>query len=220
MAIDKKKLTTIYIVGGIALAATAAYLIFKKDPDAGPPTPIDVDPNLAYLNKVKELQKLIGVNPDGIIGDKTKAALLKYKVTTTEPISSKNIDAVLVRARKNISGISTEQARYAKGLEIFTFLKNNAGRVKFTVDANISVYEKDFLGRFIKTDKVFRFDAGYSFKPLYMINSMPGNNFGTGFSPGFMMFEITRPLDFNYLFKTAPKFFIGPISAFSITAIK
>jgi|LakMenEpi03Aug12_release.lakeMendotaPanAssembly.Ray.scaffolds.fasta_scaffold182265_4 hypothetical protein len=212
-----KRLKTGLIVGGVIAAGAALYFIFKKDPDEGTPTGDPVGDNEAYLNKVKELQKLIGVGVDGVIGDKTKAALAKYGVT--DAVGSGNIDSILTTVRGKITAKGTDSARYAKGLQILTYLKNKPGMVKFTADATVNIYTKDVFGKFIKTGDTIKFKTGNTFKPLYMINSTPTNTLGTGFKPGFMMFEITRPLDFNYLFTKAPKFYIGPISSFSITVV-
>jgi hypothetical protein len=212
-----KRLKTGLIIGGVAVAGYIAYMIFKKDPDEGTPATDPLANDAAYLNKVKELQKLIGVNPDGIIGDKTKAALAKYGYTSD--VNSGNVDSALATVRGKISAKSTDSARYAKGLQILTFLKNKPGMVKFTADTTVNIYNKDAFGKFIKTGDTIKFKTGNTFKPLYMINSTPTNTLGTGFKPGFMMFEITRPLDFNYLFTKAPKFYIGPVSSFSITVV-
>ena len=212
-----KRLKTGLIIGGVAVAGYIAYRIFKKDPDEGLPATDPLADNAAFLNKVKELQKLIGVTPDGVIGPKTKAALAKYGYTGD--VNSGNVDKALATVREKVKAVSTQNARYAKGLEILTYLKNKGGNVKFTTNTIVSVNEKDALGKYTKTGKTITFKAGDTFKPLYMINSTPTNNFGTGFSPGFMMFKIKRPLDFNYLFTTAPEFWIGPISSFSITVV-
>ena len=212
-----KRLKTGLIIGGVAVAGYVAYRLLKKDPDEGLPATDTLGDNAAYLNKVKELQKLIGVNPDGDIGSKTKAALLKYGYTSD--VNSGNIDSALATVRAKVSAASTDRARYAKGLQILTYLKNKPGSVKFNSDVVANTYEKDAFGNFAKTGQTITFKAGNTFKPLYMINSTAGNTFGTGFKPGFMMFKIKRPLDFNYLFSKAPDFFVGPISSFSITVV-
>lgn len=210
-----KRLKTGLIIGGVAVAGYVAYRIFKKDPDEGLPATDPLASDAAYLNKVKELQKLIGVVADGVIGPKTKAALAKYGITSD--VNSGNIDAITGAVRTKVSSASTDQARYAKGLQILTYLKSKPGVIKFTADTTVNIYNKDVFGNFVKTGDTINFKTGNTFKPLYMINSTAGNTYGTGFKPGFMMFEITRPLDFNYLFTKAPKFYIGPISSFSIT---
>lgn len=210
-----KRLKTGLIIGGVAVAGYVAYTIFKKDPDEGLPATDPLASDAAYLNKVKELQKLIGVVADGVIGPKTKAALAKYGITSD--VNSGNIDAITGAVRTKVSSASTDKARYAKGLQILTYLKTKPGVIKFTADTTVNIYNKDVFGNFVKTGDTINFKAGNTFKPLYMINSAPGNTYGTGRAPGFMMFEISRPLDFNYLFTKAPKFFIGPISSFSIT---
>ena len=212
-----KKLKTGLIIGGVAVAGYIVYRIFKKDPDEGLPATDPLAADAAYLNKVKELQKLVGVSADGIIGPKTKAALAKYGYTSD--VNSGNIDNALATVRAKIKSISTDSARYAKGLEILTYLKNKGGSVKFTADTTVNVYEKDVFGKFSKTGKTINFKTGNTFKPLYMINSTATNTYGTGFKQGFMMFKIKRPLDFDYLFTSAPEFFIGPISSFSITVV-
>jgi hypothetical protein len=213
-----KKLKTGLIIGGVALAGFIAYRIFKKDdPDEGLPTDNPLANEAAYLNKVKELQKLIGVTADGVIGPITKAALAKYGYSGD--VSAANIDSVLNTVRSKVQAVSTDSARYAKGLEILTYLKNKGGSVKFTADTTVNIYEKDVFGKFVKTGETINFKTGNIFKPLYMINAAPGNTYGTGFRPGFMTFKIKRPFDFNYLFYTAPEFWIGPISSFSITVV-
>lgn len=212
-----KRLKTGLIIGGVAVAGFIAYQIFKKDPDEGKPATDPLAADDAYLNKVKELQKLIGVTADGVIGPKTKAALAKYGYTSE--VNSTNIDKALNTVRAKVKALSTQNARYAKGLEILTHLKNKGGSVKFTADTTVSVNEKDAFGKYTKTDKTITFRAGDTFKPLYMINSTLTDTFGTGYAPGFMMFKIKRPLDFNYLFTTAPEFWVGPISSFSITVV-
>lgn len=210
-----KRLKTGLIIGGVAVAGYVAYRIFKKDPDEGLPATDPLASDAAYLNKVKELQKLIGVVADGVIGPKTKAALAKYGITSD--VNSGNIDAITGAVRSKVSSASTDQARYAKGLQILTYLKSKPGVIKFTADTTVNIYNKDVFGNFVKTGDTINFKTGNTFKPLYMINSTAGNTYGTGFKPGFMMFEISRPLDFNYLFTKAPKFYVGPISSFSIT---
>jgi hypothetical protein len=212
-----KRLKTGLIIGGVAVAGYIAYRIFKKDPDEGLPATDPLANDAAYLNKVRELQKLIGVTADGVIGPKTKAALLSYGYTSD--VNSGNVDSALATVRAKISAKGTDSARYAKGLQILTYLKNKPGMVKFTADTTVNIYNKDAFGKFIKTGDTIKFKTGNTFKPLYMINSTPTNTLGTGFKPGFMMFEITRPLDFNYLFTKAPKFYIGPVSSFSITVV-
>lgn len=212
-----KRLKTGLVIGGVAVAGYIAYKIFKKDPDEGLPTTNPLADEAAFLNKVKELQKLVGVSTDGVIGKITKAALAKYGYTGE--INAGNIDSVIASIRSKVSAASTDQARYAKGLQILTFLKNKPGSIKFNSDVTVNTYEKDVFGNFAKTGQTITFKAGNTFKPLYMINSSPGNTYGTGFKPGFMTFKIKRPLDFNYLFTTAPEFWIGPISSFSITVV-
>jgi len=205
------------IIGGLGVAGFILYRVFKKDDDEGSPATDTLGDNAAYLNKVKELQKLIGVVSDGSIGPKTKAALAKYGVTSD--VNTGNIDSILASVRSKAANAGSDAARYAKGLQILTYLKNKPGSVKFTSDTTVNIYNKDVFGKYIKTGDTINFKTGNTFKPLYMINSMPGNTLGTGFKPGFMMFEITRPLDFSYLFTKAPKFFVGPISAFNITVV-
>jgi len=205
------------IIGGLGVAGFILYRVFKKDDDEGSPTTDTLGDNAAYLNKVRELQKLIGVVSDGSIGPKTKAALAKYGVTSD--VNTGNIDSILASVRSKAANAGSDAARYAKGLQILTYLKNKPGSVKFTSDTTVNIYNKDVFGKYVKTGDTINFKTGNTFKPLYMINSMPGNTLGTGFKPGFMMFEITRPLDFSYLFTKAPKFFIGPISAFNITVV-
>lgn len=212
-----KRLKTGLVIGGVAVAGYIAYKIFKKDPDEGLPATDPLADNAAFLNKVKELQKLIGVTPDGVIGPKTKAALAKYGYTGE--VNAGNVDSAIASVRSKVSAASTDQARYAKGLQILTFLKNKPGSIKFNSDVTVNTYEKDVFGNFAKTGQTITFKAGNTFKPLYMINSSPGNTYGTGFKPGFMTFKIKRPLDLNYLFTTAPEFWIGPISSFSITVV-
>jgi hypothetical protein len=204
-----KKLKTGLIIGGVALAGFIAYRIFKKDPDEGTPATDPVADNEAYLNKVKELQKLIGTGVDGVIGKNTKAALAKYGYTGE--VNASNIDSVLNTVRAKVKAVSTDSARYAKGLEILTYLKNKGGSVKFTADTTVSIYEKDALGKFIKTGKTTTYKTGDTFKPLYMINSTPTNTYGTGFRPGFMTFKIKPFL--------SSEIWIAPISSFSITVV-
>ena len=205
------------LIGGLGIAGFILYRVFKKDDDEGTPTTDTLGDNAAYLNKVKELQKLINVNVDGDVGPKTKAALVKYGVTSD--VNPGNIDSVLASVRSKASNAGTDAARYAKGLQILTYLKNKPGSIKFTTDTTVNIYNKDVFGKYVKTGDTINFKVGNTFKPLYMINSMPGNTLNTGFKPGFMMFEITRPLDFSYLFTKAPKFYVGAISAFNITVI-
>ena len=205
------------LIGGLGIAGFILYRVFKKDDDEGIPTTDTLGDNAAYLNKVKELQKLINVNVDGDVGPKTKAALAKYGITGD--VNPGNIDSVLASVRSKASNAGTDAARYAKGLQILTYLKNKPGSIKFTTDTTVNIYNKDVFGKYVKTGDTINFKVGNTFKPLYMINSMPGNTLNTGFKPGFMMFEITRPLDFSYLFTKAPKFYIGAISAFNITVI-
>jgi hypothetical protein len=205
------------VIGGLGVAGFILYRVFKKDDDEGSPATDTLGDNAAYINKVKELQKLINVNVDGIIGKNTKAALAKYGVTGD--VNTGNIDSILASVRSKAANAGSDAARYAKGLQILTYLKNKPGSVKFTSDTTVNIYNKDVFGKYVKTGDTINFKTGNTFKPLYMINSMPGNTLGTGFKPGFMMFEITRPLDFNYLFTKAPKFYVGPISAFNITVV-
>jgi hypothetical protein len=205
------------VIGGLGVAGFILYRVFKKDDDEGTPTTDTLGDNAAYLNKVKELQKLIGVVSDGSIGPKTKAALAKYGVTGD--VNTGNIDSILASVRSKAGSAGADAARYAKGLQILTYLKNKPGSVKFTSDTTVNIYNKDVFGKYVKTGDTINFKTGNTFKPLYMINSMPGNTLGTGFKPGFMMFEINRPLDFSYLFTKAPKFYVGPISAFNITVV-
>ena len=205
------------IIGGLGIAGFILYKVFKKDPNEGPPAVVPISDNSAYLNKVRELQKLINVNVDGDIGPNTRTALAKYGITYA--VNSSNIEAVLKTVRSKFAAQSSDQARYAKGLEILTYLRTKPGSIKFTKDTTVTIYDKDVFGKYIKTGDTINFKTGDTFKPLYMINSMPGNTLSTGFLPGFMMFEITKPSDFSYLFTKATKFYIGPISAFTITVV-
>lgn len=204
-----KRLKTGLIIGGVAVAGYIAYRIFKKDPDEGLPATDPLADNAAFLNKVKELQKLVGVSADGVIGKITKAALAKYGFTSD--VNSGNIDQALATVRAKVKSASTDSARYAKGLEILTYLKNKGGSVKFTADTTVNIYEKDAFGKYTKTGKTSNYKAGETFKPLYMINSTAGNTYGTGFKPGFMMFKI-KPY-------FSSEVWIGPISSFSITVV-
>ena len=199
------------VIGGLGVAGFILYRVFKKDEDEGSPATDTLGDN------AKELQKLINVYVDGIIGKNTKAALAKYGVTSD--VNDGNIDSVLASIRSKAANAGTDAARYAKGLEILTYLKNKPGSIKFTTDTTVNIYNKDVFGKYVKTGDTINFKVGNTFKPLYMINSMPGNTLNTGFKPGFMMFEITRPLNFSYLFTKAPKFYVGAISAFNITVI-
>ena len=204
-----KRLKTGLIIGGIAVAGFIAYTLLKKDPDEGLPATDPLADEAAYLNKVKELQKLVGVSADGVIGKITKAALAKYGYTSD--VNSGNIDQALATVRAKVKSISTDSARYAKGLEILTYLKNKGGNVKFTSDATVNTYEKDAFGKYTKTGKTSNYKAGETFKPLYMINSTASNTYGTGFKPGFMMFKI-KPY-------FSSEVWIGPVSSFSITVV-
>jgi hypothetical protein len=86
------------VIGGLGVAGFILYRVFKKDDDEGTPTTDTLGDNAAYLNKVKELQKLINVNVDGIIGKNTKAALAKYGVTSD--VNTGNIDSILASVNR------------------------------------------------------------------------------------------------------------------------
>ena len=78
-----KRLKTGLIIGGVAVAGYVAYRLLKKDPDEGLPATDPLASDAAYLNKVKELQKLIGVTADGVIGPKLKPLWLNTVILAT-----------------------------------------------------------------------------------------------------------------------------------------
>ena len=136
------------VIGGLGVAGFILYRVFKKDEDEGSPATDTLGDNAAYLNKVRELQKLINVNVDGIIGKNTKAALAKYGITGD--VNAGNIDSVLASIRSKAANAGTDASRYAKGLQILTYLKNKPGSIKFTTDTTVNIYNKDVFGKYVK----------------------------------------------------------------------
>ena len=151
------------VIGGLGVAGFILYRVFKKDDDEGSPTTDTLGDNAAYLNKVKELQKLIGVVSDGSIGPKTKAALAKYGITGD--VNAGNIDGILTSIRSKAANAGTDASRYAKGLQILTYLKNKPGSIKFTTDTTVNIYNKDVFGKYVKTGDTINFKVGNTFKP-------------------------------------------------------
>lgn len=206
------------IIGGLGIAGFILYKVFKKKPpEEGPPVVVPVSDDSAYILKVKELQTLIKAYPDGDIGPNTKTALAKYGVTYA--VDSSNIDAVLVAVRSKFARQSSDQARYARGLEIFTYLRTKPGSIKFLFDIQVNCYNKDVFGNFVKTGDVINFKLGNTFKPIYMVLEDANNSQKTGYAAGVMFFEIVKPMSFTYLFTAQEKFYIGPISALAITVV-
>ncbi|MGQ2982129.1 peptidoglycan-binding domain-containing protein [Flavobacterium sp.] len=140
------------IVGGIALAAVAAFVLTKKkdsqptfDPGqvAPEPTPvvnvpvtqpvaISLNKNLLLKNgskgsEVKELQKLLGISADGVFGAQTEAALY----------AKKGVKQITLNEYANVAGVNQNP------LKVGDRVMANKNGVKTTI-ANLAANQTYF----------------------------------------------------------------------------
>ena len=167
----------IYVYGGALLVAVGLtiYYLTKDDGDDKITDELEVDePEVAkqttttFADKVKVLQALLGFtgkDVDGIIGDKTRGRLADNGITTT--VTPLNIDSITAKLKNDLADKSkAEQEKVAKNLEIqqakvvtdsrvaqankiVAALKKSNKLTWIDKPANMTLYKKDLLGKFI-----------------------------------------------------------------------
>lgn len=139
-------------VGVAAVGGLIIYIIANK-PDNSDTTALkDAPDNTDFIEKVKALQKLIGVVSDGVIGPKTKAALTAFGLPTT--ITAANIDSVIAQATTKASTAAKDAARYNLGKSIFTaFAQKKGTTIIPRENIKLNQYATDALGQLVMTKK-------------------------------------------------------------------
>lgn len=141
-----------------------------KPVSKAPASPTFGGASAAYTAKVKQLQTLLGVKADGIVGPTTQKAAASYGILYT--INATTIDKALaaVTARK-YNVVKTSAPQYAQIVKAL----NAKQPVRFSKDVNAIVYVFDGAKAYKKTDKT----------RLFTINTTLGSNwraFGFGAS--------------------------------------
>lgn len=167
----------IYVYGGALLVAVGLtiYFLTKDDGDDKITDELEVDepevakqPTTTFADKVKVLQALLGFtgdDVDGIIGDKTRGRLANNGITTT--VTASNIDSITAKLKTDLAAKSkAEQEKVAKNVEIqqakvvtdsrvaqankiVAALKKSNKLTWIDKPANMTLYKKDLLGKFI-----------------------------------------------------------------------
>lgn len=167
----------IYVYGGALLVAVGLtiYFLTKDDGDDKITDELEVDepevakqPTATFADKVKVLQALLGFtgdDVDGIIGSKTRGRLADNGITTT--VTPANIDSITAKLKTDLAAKSkAEQEKVAKNVEIqqakvvtdsrvaqankiVAALKKTNKLTWIDKPANMTLYKKDLLGKFI-----------------------------------------------------------------------
>lgn len=137
---------------GLGVAAVGGFIVYRiiknnQDDKTGTPgSGATATPQQDLTDKIKVLQKLVGVTADGIIGPVTKAALAKYGVTAV--ITSANIDGIISSLTTKVAATNIDGARYARAMEIYNAITKRAGsKFKFTKNVKYPWKEKDLFGK-------------------------------------------------------------------------
>ena len=137
---------------GVGVAAVGGFIIYriiKNNQDDKTGTPgggASATPQKDFTDKVRVLQKLVGVNSDGIIGPVTKAALTKYGITSA--VTSANIDGIISSLTTKVAATNIDGARYARAISIYNAITKRAGsKLKFTKSLRYPWKEKDIFGK-------------------------------------------------------------------------
>ena len=131
-------------VGGIII-----YNIIKNNQDdktGKPGGEAGATPQQDFTDKVRVLQKLVGVTSDGVIGPKTKAALANYGITAA--VTSANIDGFINTLTTKVASTNADAARYARAISIYNAITKKSGsKFKFTKTLKYPWKEKDIFGK-------------------------------------------------------------------------
>jgi hypothetical protein len=167
----------IYLYGGALVVAVGLtiYFLTKDDGDDKITDELEVDepevakqPTVTFADKVKVLQALLGFtgdDVDGIIGDKTRGRLADNGIKTI--VTAVNIDSVTAKLKTDLANkTKAEQEKVAKNVEIqqakvvtdsrvaqankiVAALKKSNKLTWIDKPANMTLYKKDLLGKFI-----------------------------------------------------------------------
>jgi hypothetical protein len=156
-------------VGVAAVGGLIIYIIANKPDDSDTTSLKNAPSNTDYLEKIKALQKLLGVGVDGIVGPKTKAALKAFGLPET--ITASNIDSVIAQATTKASTAAKDAARYNLGKSIFTAFSQKKGTtIRPKENIKLNQWATDALGQLVITKKdTGVLTAGGSFKLSKML---------------------------------------------------
>jgi hypothetical protein len=173
---NKNTKIILYTVGTIG-ALGLTYYIWNKgkkedtpegDVVEGEDTTESTSPTNTFVDKVMQMQRLLGIAEADIIaakgnvGNKTKAALTELGLTTT--ITSSNVDSVIAQIKAKQAQAQTDAAkqketdaskslvnsRVAKAKEIVGVLAKKKELTWIDDTANLTTYRKDLLGKLVK----------------------------------------------------------------------
>jgi hypothetical protein len=173
---NKNTKIILYTVGTIG-ALGLTYYIWNKgkkedtpegDVSEGEDTKQATTPTNTFVDKVMQMQRLLGIAEADIIaakgnvGNKTKAALTELGLTTT--ITSSNIDSVIAQIKTKQAQAKTDadkkqetaekqvlvNARVGKAKEIVGVLAKKKELTWIDDTANLTTYRKDLLGKLVK----------------------------------------------------------------------
>lgn len=137
---------------GLGVAAVGGYIVYRiiknnQDDKTGKPgSAAGNTPQQDFTEKVKVLQKLVGVTTDGIIGPVTKAALAKYGITSE--VTASNIDGFINTLTTKVAATNVDGARYARAMQIYDAITKRSGsKFKFTKNVKYPWKEKDLFGK-------------------------------------------------------------------------
>lgn len=167
----------IYVYGGALLVAVGLtiYFLTKDDDDDEITENLKEDepevakqPTTTFVDKVKVLQALLGFTGDwvdGDIGTETRKKLDDNGITTN--VTTSNIDSIIAKLKTDLAAKSkAEQEKVAKNVEIqqakvvtdsrvaqankiVAALKKTNKLTWIDKPANMTLYKKDLLGKFI-----------------------------------------------------------------------
>jgi hypothetical protein len=173
---NKNTKIILYTVGTIG-ALGLTYYIWNKgkkedtpegDVVEGEETTESTTPTNTFVDKVMQMQRLLGIAEADIIaakgnvGNMTKAALTELGLTTT--ITPSNIDSVIAQIKTKQAQAKTDaenkketaekqvliNSRVAKAKEIVGVLAKKKELTWIDNQATLTTYRKDLLGKFVK----------------------------------------------------------------------
>ena len=167
---DKGTKNALLYTAGLA-AVYLGYRQYKKKqgeiqqeetPATKTPTasPVFEDRAKQYTAKVITLQKLLGVNTDGVIGTNTQKAALKFGITYK--IDASNIDktiALINTFNANAKKVSQSVASYSQASKMASAI-NAGGTVRILQDINAQAFVKAKTGGFTSIGEYSRFSKG------------------------------------------------------------